>query len=39
MTELRSLVKQQDKKIAALERRLSDFEGDVKEMANDMDDN
>ena len=35
MAELGSIVKQQDKKIAALERRLSEFEGDVREIAND----
>ena len=35
MAELRSTVKQQDKKIAELERRLSEFEGDVREIAND----
>ena len=35
MAELRSIVKQQDKKIAALESRLSEFEGDVREIAND----
>ena len=35
MAELRGLVKGQDKKIAELERRLSDFEGGVRDLAND----